>query len=151
LIHLAEIDADAAVDGLHLAFERGAGAKRDHRCCAGGTEFHDRGNFVVVLHKTNRVGRLYRMPGFAVSMLLQYRGAGADAFTQQLAQLFDQGCPHGNFSYRLVHARSPPGSQFRVNYATSSGYYHGYLRYPASMDKARIGYILRFNRKGIQQ
>ncbi len=36
---------------------------------------------------------------------------------------------------------------FCANYATSQAYYHDYLRYPASMDKARIGYILKFIEK----
>ncbi len=40
---------------------------------------------------------------------------------------------------------------YGVNYATSPACYHGYLRYAANMDKARIGYILRVDRKSIHR
>ncbi len=40
-IHVAEIEADAAMGRVDLAFERGAGAERDHRHALGRAQPHD--------------------------------------------------------------------------------------------------------------
>jgi hypothetical protein len=72
LIHLGKVNTDATLDRLHLAFERSAGAKCDHRGRGLGTKLYDTGYFLGALRETDRIGRLYRMPGFAVSVLLQY-------------------------------------------------------------------------------
>jgi hypothetical protein len=68
-----------------------------------GAQANDAGYFLRTLRKTNHVGCLQRMPGFAASVLLEDRLAGADAITEQAAQLFDWRFGSGNTGSWSTH------------------------------------------------
>ena len=123
LVHLAQVDAHAAFNCLHLSFQRSTGAKGNNRCAILGTQTNDAGNFLRALGETDRVGCLRWMPGFTVSVLLENRGTGADAITQQSPQLFDWQFAPGNTGCRSTHVPGQSMDSGR-NYAAGEGFYH---------------------------
>ena len=72
-IHVAEIEADATKGRIDLAFERGAGAKRNHRHALGRAQPHDLLHFFGILREDHRVRRLIADPGERVAVLLADR------------------------------------------------------------------------------
>ena len=71
-IHVAEIEADAAVWRVDLAFKRRAGAEGDHRHALGGAQAHDVLHLFGGLREHHCVGRLVADPGQRVAMLLAH-------------------------------------------------------------------------------
>jgi hypothetical protein len=74
LVHLGEVYADPAAEGRHVAFERGARAKRDHRTVVGGADLDDLGDLLGGLGEGDRVGRMAGMIGLGVPVLIADRG-----------------------------------------------------------------------------
>ena len=69
---------------VDLAFERGAGAERDHRHAMGGADAHDLLHLGRVLRKHHRVRRLVGNPGERVAVLLAHRLRGDEAVAEFL-------------------------------------------------------------------
>ena len=86
LVHLRQVDADAAVDGGDLTFERGAGPEGDDRRLAFGAELDDRGDLVGGPGKGDGVRRVRRMVGFVPAVLGADRRLGRQPIAEQLAQ-----------------------------------------------------------------
>ena len=61
---------------VDLAFERGAGAERDHRHALGRTQPHDLLHFFGALRKDHRIRRLIADPGQRIAVLLADRLRG---------------------------------------------------------------------------
>ena len=91
LVHLREVDADAAVERRHMALERGAGAEGNHRHLVLGAELDDLGDFLGRLDKYHAVRRHRRVEGLVLAVLLQDRGRGREPLAEALAQRVDHG------------------------------------------------------------
>ncbi len=69
LVHVADVDRDAAVRRVDVAFERGAGAERDDRHAMGRADAHDLLHVLGRLRKHHGVRRLVLDPGDGVAVL----------------------------------------------------------------------------------
>ena len=72
-VHVAEIEADAAVRRVDLALERGAGAEGDHRNALCRADAHDLLHVFGGVRKHHRIGRLVGDPGQRIAVLLAHR------------------------------------------------------------------------------
>ena len=91
-VHVAQIDADAAIGGVDLALQRGAGAERDDRHPMGGADAHDRLHLRRRARKHHGIGRLARQPGGGVAMLLAHREPGREARAEHVAERRQRRC-----------------------------------------------------------
>jgi len=76
LVHVVQVDADAAGGGVDLALQRGAGAECDHGHAELSADPHhilDIGGF---LRHDNRIRRLRRQPGGGMGVLFAHRLRG---------------------------------------------------------------------------
>jgi hypothetical protein len=89
-VHVAEIDRDAAEGRVHMTFERGAGAERNHRHAAGGAEPHHLGNFGLGLGEQHGVGRLALEPSQRVGVLLTQRLTEREAVAEARGKLGEE-------------------------------------------------------------
>ena len=107
-VHVAEVDRDAAEGRVDVAFERGAGAERDHRHAMGGADAHDVLHVFGRLREHHRVGRLVRDPGRGVGVLLAHRLRGDQPVAEFRRQRGDR---------RLASPRigAPAVGRFRAN------------------------------------
>ena len=86
VVHLAQIDRDAAVDRVDVAFERRAGAERDDRHAMGRADRHDRGDLVRRVREADDVGQRGEVVGLAVAVMIADRRRFAGARAQQMAE-----------------------------------------------------------------
>ena len=93
LVHVAQIDADAAGRRVDLALQRGAGAERDHGNAVFGADPHhvlDVGGF---LRHHHGIGRLRRQPGGGMGVLLAHRLRGDQPVAEPRRQRLDRRLP----------------------------------------------------------
>ena len=86
-VHARQIERDAAERRVDVAFERGAGAERDHRHAGLGAELHDVGDLGFGLGEQDGVGRLALEPGERVGVLLAQRLAQREAVAEARGQV----------------------------------------------------------------
>ena len=89
LVHVAQIDADAAGRRVDLSLQRGAGAERDHGNAVFGANPHhilDVGGF---LRHDHRVRRLRRQPGRGMRVLVAHRLRGDQPVAEPRGERFD--------------------------------------------------------------
>ncbi len=90
LVHVAQIDADAAGRRVDLALQRGAGAERDHGHAVFGADPHhvlDVGGF---LRHHHGVGRLRRQPGRGMGVLVAHRLRGDQPVAEPRGERFQR-------------------------------------------------------------
>ena len=88
LVHVAQVDADAAGRRVDLPLQRGAGAERDHGNAVSGANPHhvlDIGGF---LRHHHGVGRLRRQPGRGMGVLVAHRLRGDQPVAEPRRQRF---------------------------------------------------------------
>ena len=90
LVHLREVDADAAFDRQHMAFQRRSDAEGDDRDALPGTAADDEGRFFRALHEHNGVGRLRAVARLVGAVLMQHGASGGESIPESLPQLGDQ-------------------------------------------------------------
>ena len=83
LVHVAEIDGDAAERGIDVAFERGPDAERNDRHAMRGADAHDLLHVFGRLRKDHRIGRLVCHPGERVAVLFAHRLRSDDAIAER--------------------------------------------------------------------
>src|SRR5437879_7220363 len=84
------IDAHPAVDGEHVALERGADAVRDHRRLVAPAEIDDVAHLVGGFGKYHGVGRRVRKVGLILAVMLAHAPRGRDAIAEQCPHLLEQ-------------------------------------------------------------
>ena len=80
----------AAERRIDVAFERGAGAERDHRHAGLGAQLHCLDHLLRGLGEQHRVGRLRGDPGQRVGVLLAQRRAGREAIAEPCREAREQ-------------------------------------------------------------
>jgi len=88
-VHVAEVERDTALRGIDVAFERRAGAERDHRHLMLRADADDLLHVLRILRKNHRVGRLIGDPGERVAVLLAHRLRGDNAIAESCRQRGD--------------------------------------------------------------
>ena len=91
-VHVAEIEADAAARRVDLAFERGAGAERDHRHAVRRAQPHDVLHLFGRLRKHHRIRRLVVDPGRGMAVLLAHRLRGDEPVAEARGERGDRRC-----------------------------------------------------------
>ena len=82
-VHQARVERDAALDGEHLALERGAGAERDDGHAVLVARAHDGGDLVGRARERDRVGRRRRERRLVAPVQVADRVRGGQAVAQQ--------------------------------------------------------------------
>jgi hypothetical protein len=86
-VHAREVDGHAAVQRVHVAFERRAGAKRHNRRSVTRRRTNDGAHLVGRQRKDDCVGLTGRMPRLAVTVRLDLRRAGRTAIADTRAEI----------------------------------------------------------------
>ena len=90
LVHVAQIDADAAGRRVDLALQRGAGAERDHGNAVLGANPHHVLNIGGLLRHHHRIRRLRRQPGRGMGVLVAHRLRGDQPVAEPRGERFDR-------------------------------------------------------------
>ena len=91
LVHLAQINRDAAADRVDVPFERRAGAERHDRQPMRRGDLDDRRDLVGRVREADDVGRGGRVVRLAVAVMLADGGGIVGARPEQLPELADRG------------------------------------------------------------
>src|ERR1700722_5079407 len=97
LVHVAQIDADAAGRRVDLTLQRGAGAERDHGNAARSANPHHVLDVRGLLRHHHCIRRLRRQPRGGVRMLVAHRFRGDEAVAEPGGERFDGGCQRLRF------------------------------------------------------
>jgi hypothetical protein len=89
LVHLAHVDAHAALHRQDVAFERGADTVGNHRNLVAAADVDDIAHFLSGSRKYHGVGRCVRKVGFVLAVLLADAARGGGALAQQGLELVD--------------------------------------------------------------
>jgi len=95
-VHLREIEAHSATQRHDMAFQAGAGAKRDSRHLVLRTKLDDLAHLLGRLWEGDGVRRYAGMIGGISTVLLPHRHVGRQAIAQQVAQGCDGGIARGS-------------------------------------------------------
>jgi hypothetical protein len=111
-VHAAHIDRHTALEGRHLALERGADAEGDDGRLEAVGKPGDGRHVLGRARKDDDIGRMDRMPGFVMPMTFQDRRLGRNAIRpQQIGQGLEQPrivAPDG-FAVHALPYPPPPG------------------------------------------
>ncbi len=119
LVHVAQIDADAAGRRVDLPLQRGAGAERDHRDAMLGANPHHVLNIGGFLRHHHRVRRLRGQPGRGMGVLVAHRLRGDQPVAEPRGQRVDGAFqrlrlrPLRMVGYRCRHAKFLPALEDR--------------------------------------
>ena len=83
-VHLAHVDADAALQRRDVALERGAGAEGDERRAVARADADDRGGLLGARRVDDGVGRRERVEGLVDAVLLAHVASGEHAIGAEL-------------------------------------------------------------------
>ena len=97
-VHAREVEGEAAVRGVDVALQRGAGAERDDRHAMRARHPHHLDDLLLALHPDHGVGRLIGDPGDGVGVLAADRLAGLQPVREALPQHGDGGGDIGRMS-----------------------------------------------------
>ena len=89
--HVAEVDRDAAERRVDVAFQRRAGAERDHRHALRAANAHDVLHVRRALRKHHRIRRLVGQPGERIAVLFAHRLRGDDTIAEFRGERRDGG------------------------------------------------------------
>ena len=89
LVHVAQIDADAAGRRVDLPLQRGAGAERDHGHAVLGANPHHVLDIGGLLRHHHRIRRLRRQPGGGMGVLVAHRLRGDQPVAEPRGERFD--------------------------------------------------------------
>jgi citrate lyase alpha subunit len=111
-VHLREIDAHTAVQGLHVAFERGARAVGDDRNLVARTHADDGGHVLGAASERHRIRGGDLVKGLVLAVLLTHGFRRRQAVAEELSELENQRI---QISRRGGHERFSKGSQRRIH------------------------------------
>ena len=89
-VHARKINADAAVHGSHLTFERGASAERNHRHAVRRAAAQHGSDFFSAFHEGHTVRSMGRDVAFIAPMLFANPSVATKSRTEQSAQFVEQ-------------------------------------------------------------
>ena len=89
VVHLAQVDADAAGRRIDLPFQRGAGAEWNHGNAPLGADPHHVLNILRRLRHHHSIRRLWRQPGGGMGVLVAPRLRGNEIVAEPRGQRLD--------------------------------------------------------------
>ncbi len=87
LVHLRQVDRDAAFHREDVPLERGTDAERNHRHAMALANVHYVAHFLGCLYKHDCIGQRVREVGLVLAVVLAHCGRGRDAIAEQRLQL----------------------------------------------------------------
>ncbi len=91
LVHLGDVDGDAAGERSDMPFERRAGAEGDDRDLVPGADLHDLCDFLAGAREGDRVRRLALVVGEVLPMLLAHGIGRGEPVAQKGAEVLKRG------------------------------------------------------------
>ena len=117
-VHARQVERHAAERCIDVAFERSAGAERDHRHAGLGAKLYRLDHLLRGLGEQHRIGRLPRDPGQRVGVLLAQRRAGREAIAEPCRESREQNAlglsrgPLDSVCHECTHGGTLPPSRF---------------------------------------